>query len=285
MKMKLPRPSSAAAFRTADGGTEPYVINPRTRKATSRKKKKNPPVIIVNPPKRGKKMARTIQMKRNRFGQFVAKGRGGTTTKRKSNPPRKRRAAPRKKPAKRGARRNVPTNWEAGLVNNNNRRKRNPPRRVMGFDRQGQIFGIPTPAVSDVLYLSLGLGGPPIIKGITLRFIPTTFGTGQGAMFGVEALSYAIPVGIGFAIGGPRAVRGIIAGEAAGLLVRVVSRYTQLGRTPRIGRPGVSGYLGPVPSRSLGAYTKPVSQSMLRGLPRGPGAPSPNRTRRASRYG
>ncbi len=230
-------------------------------------------------------MAKTIQMRRNRFGQFVAKGRGGA---KKRNPPAKKRAPAAKKRApakKRAAKKNTPTPWTAGVVTNR-KKKKNPP--TMSLDKQGVLLGIPFPAVSDVLYMSLGLGGPPFIKGFVMRLpIVTTYANNQMAMYAIETVSYAAPIGIGYAIGGTRGVRRVIAGEAAGVLVRLVAKYTQVGRIPR-GAPGVKGYLNPTANQSLRGmrgYTKPVNQAMLRGLPtRTPQAASFNRTRRTSRY-
>jgi hypothetical protein len=232
-------------------------------------------------------MARTINMKRNRLGQFVAKGRGRPIRRKKKRNPvhltatKKRRSYKRRPTARK--KRNPPTNWTAGVVSN--RRKRNPP--AISLDRQGRIMGVPVPAVSDVLYVGLGLAGPPIAKGTLVRFLPTTFVTNQGMMWATEAASYAAPVFVGYFVGGARGARNVLAGEAAGILVRLVSRWTGaagLSNFPELqrGTPGVRGYLGPVASRSLRGYTTPTSPATLRRMPGR--ASTAIRTRSHSRY-
>jgi hypothetical protein len=257
------------------------LINPRVGK-------KNPPLIIVNPKKRRKKrVAKTINMKRNRLGQFV---KGRAAAPKRNLPARRKRATVATRaarPRRRTAKRNPPIPWTAGAVGNRRRRqtpKRNP-KLLGGLDRQGRLLGIPVPAASDVLYMTLGLGGPPIIKGITQRFIPTAWAVNQAAGWAVEGLSYAAPIGIGYMVGGTRAVRSVIAGEVAGLLVRVVARYT----TPGYGRdfigPMMQGYIKPGSAQGMRGYIKPGSGANLRGLPTlGNVGATSNRTRRTSRY-
>lgn len=247
-------------------------------------------------------MARTIQMRRNKFGQFVASGGRKKASTRRNAPKRKR------------TRRNPPPRWTAGTVSSNPKRRRpattrkvarrpstrrNPPATV-SLDRQGRIAGIPVPALADVGYISLGLAGPPAFKGAALRFIPTSFSATQAGAWAIEAGSYAAPVAVGYFVGGARGTRWVIAGEAAGLVVRLASRWTgaSLGRMPYAyrGTPGVSGYLNPVASSSLrggrrggvAGYLQPVPASGLRGAPANRGArqlfASSTRTRRHSRY-
>lgn len=284
------RPPSFDLFETPDGGTEPYLINPRPKS----RRRSNPPLIIVNP-KRGKKpmAGRTIQMTRNRYGQFVAKKRNSPARKRKNTPARRKTTARASTRSRSTAKRrsNPPPFWTAGVVTNRKRAKRRTRKNPasISLSRQGKIAGVPVPALSDVGYISMGLAGPPLVKGAALKFIPTSWTVTQAGMYAVEGIGYAVPPIVGYMVGGTRAVRLVVAGEAAGLVVRLVSRWTGqgLGRLPSHyrGSPGVRGYLAPTTSASLRGYLAPTTQTALRAFPRrSPGSMSSTRTRSHSRY-
>ena len=220
----------ARLFKRRDGAVEPYAVD-------------NPPLIIVNGPKSQKrsksKMARTYKMRRNKSGQFVAT---------RSNPPRKKRHS-----KKRGHRKNPPF-WTAGaLVNSPKHRKkkkgarRNPPRTQ-------QIFGIPLvmPEVADILGITGGLAGPPMIKGFAMQLLPSSVTNSTTGKYGIEAGSYILPPVIGYMVGGRRALKNVLTGELAAVAVRLVSQVTaQISKA--------------LSSNGVGSYTRraPVSASGL----------------------
>lgn len=218
----------ARLYTRRDGTVEPYAVD-------------NPPLLIVNGPtstKRSKSMA-TYKMKRNAKGRFVAI-----------------RNAPRKK-KKSKSRRNPPF-WTAGaLVNSPKHHKRrrrtavarrNPPRTA----RVPMFFGIPLvmPEIPDVLAITGGLAGPPMIKGFAMQLLPASVTTSTAGKYGIEAGSYIIPPIVGYMLGGRRALKNVLAGEAAAVGVRLLGQLTaQISASISAAQPGampigtVAGYL------------------------------------------
>lgn len=229
----------AREFIRRDGAREHYAVD-------------NPPLLIVNGPERRKKVA-TIRMKRNRKGQFVAAGR----------------AAP-KKARKKKSRRNPPW-WTAGaVVNSPKAKKRKKARRYVAGRKKyrrnpptslGSFAGIPLamPEITDVLGIAGGLAGPPMVKGFAMQLLPASVTTTTVGKWGVEAGSYVLPVVAGYMIGGRRAVRNVIAGELAGVAVRLVQQVTA---SISANIPALNGYTRSG-ARALGGYTGPVSRRQL----------------------
>lgn len=244
----------AKTFTMPGGGREPFLINP--------------PLIIANSPKprrKKKPMAKTIRMRRNGKGQFVAV--------RSTNPPKKRHHAKRRSTAV-ARRRHNPPFWLA-----------NPKRKTKHRSNPPKIAGIPLimPDISDVLYVSAGLAGPPIVKGFALKMMPSLSTMAGGYL--LEGIGYAVPAAAAYAIGGRTALRKVLVGEAASIVVRMVqSAMAQISTTavlpgqPAVGR--MRGYLPQSRARNLvRGYTGP-SRATLRGTP----ARSLARSSRFSRY-
>lgn len=179
----------------------------------------------------------TYKMRRNNKGQFVAV---------RSNPPRKR------KHAKKRSRKNPPF-WTAGaLVNSPKHKKkarRNPPST-----RAMNVFGIPVvmPEMADVIGITGGLAGPPMIKGFAMQLLPASFTNSVTGKYGIEAGSYILPPVAGYMIGGRRGLKNVLAGELAAVAVRLVGQLTAQ----------ISAAL---PSNGVGSYTRqaPVNASGL----------------------
>ncbi len=229
----------AQEFIRRDGSRELFAVD-------------NPPLIIVNSPKGGKNVARTIRMKRNNKGQFVAA---------RANSPRKTRGR------KKGHRKNPPF-WTAGAIVNSPKKKRavshkrkaqrNPPSmRVPNF------LGLPLvmPEVSDVLGIATGLAGPPIVKGFAMQMLPASITTSTVGKWGVEIGSYVLPAVGGYTIGGRRTLKMVFAGQLAGIVVRLVQQAAAR-ITASLPAAGVAGYMNMPGRRALNGYVPP-SQSGL----------------------
>lgn len=265
-------------FDMGEGRHEPFVVD-------------NPPLVIVNAPDKrghGGTMGRVIQMRRNRYGQFVAK---------KSTSGRKRAAKkgrPRKNaPAAHGARgrttshttraRKNPPFWTAGRTTSNARRapRKNPP--VLSMDKTGRIGGLSIPAAQDVIAIAGGIAGPPIVKGFTVSLIPAAYQGKVWVKWGTEIVGYGIPIFTAKMIGGARAMRWVIAGELASLLVRAATAL--MANAPQLGRRrAMRGYIPNVSQKQLRGYIPGVSQKQLRAVPKSGRRMSANRSRRQSRF-
>jgi hypothetical protein len=192
----------ARLFTRRDGAIEPYAVD-------------NPPLLIVNGPhteKRRRKNMATYKMRRDSKGHFVAR----------SNAPRKRK--------KKTHRKNPPF-WTAGaLVNSpkHRRKARRKARRNPPTVRTPVFLGIPLvmPEISDVLGITAGLAGPPMVKGFAMQLLPASVTTSTMGKYGIEAGSYILPPVVAFFIGGRRALKNVLTGEAAAVAVRLVGKFT-----------------------------------------------------------
>jgi hypothetical protein len=256
----------ARIFTRKDGTTELYAVD-------------NPPLLIVNGPqttKRSTQNMATYKMKRNRSGQFVAVRSAGKR--------------------KRKAKKNPAPFWTAGALVNaprHHKKKRkaarsNPPRAARAA-RVPQLFGFPLvmPEVSDVLAITGGLAGPPMLKGFAMQLLPASVTTSAAGKWGIEAGSYIVPPVAGYIIGGRRALKMVLAGEAAAVGVRLLGQLTaQISamlptvgsyinsradvKAAGLGRRGMQSYLPPAQSsRMLSAYAdsrmSPRAQSRFSG--------------------
>jgi hypothetical protein len=236
----------------------------------------NPPLIIANPKGGKKKMAKVIQMKRNRYGQFVKA--------RASNPPKKKHHKRRKNWYGAGA---VVPAAAKFMVNNpkhHKKHRRNPPM---------QVAGIPIPNLEETLMIgvgvAVGLGGPPIIRGLITGMLPagtlppaapavgpaapaTTSQTIAGVA--LTGAAYGLPLLGGYMIGGRTGLKYVAAGEMASFLVQMlqsaaasissslpapaVAGYTNQRVFQRPG--GVAGY---IPAKAANLKAFPLGQRSL----------------------
>lgn len=223
----------ARLFTRRDGAVEPYAVD-------------NPPLLIVNGPtseKRSKRKMATYKMRRNGKGQFVAV---------RSNPPRKR------KHAKRKSRKNPPF-WTAGALVNSpkHRKKRKGARRNPPSGRTQQIFGIPLvmPEVADILGITGGLAGPPMIKGFAMQLLPASWTNSTTGKYGIEAGSYILPPVLGYMVGGRRGLKNVLAGELAAVGVRLVGQLTaKISQALPTNGVGSYTYRAPVNAGGLNSY-------------------------------
>lgn len=256
----------ARFFTRDDGATELYATD-------------NPPLLIVNSPKtqrRNKPMA-TFRMKRNGKGQFVAV----------RNSPKRRRKA-----------RKNPPFWSAGaLVNPRKGRKKkhaprhNPPAKAAR--RMASVLGFPLvfPEISDILGITAGLAGPPLVKGFAMQMLPASVTTTSMGKIGVEAGSYILPAAAGYMLGGRQGLKMVLAGEAAAVAVRLVGDLTARisGSLPTMSNYNtrVTGnYTRAQGLGRMGSYMKPVEGRRMLGAyansrqsPRGMSNHSGRRTR------
>lgn len=207
----------------------------------------NQPLIIVgNPKKKGKrKMARTIHMKRNRKGQFV---------KGSSN-------APRKKGRKHKARRNY---YSVGAVvpNKPHRRgRRNPPAL--------QLAGVQLPDLGDVLAVSVGVAGPPLIQGFAAAIAPTAI-TNKTTKTLVQVGSWVVPPLAAAAFFGKASAKKVLQGELVSLAVQGLSSLVTSLQRSIVGN-GVSGYMRAGQAAKLlsgmGSYYRPGGSRTLSAAP------------------
>jgi len=214
----------ARVFTRTDGAEELYATD-------------NPPLMIVNGPKtqrRAPTMA-TFKMRRNSKGQFVAV-----------------RNAPRKKSHKKHHAKKNPPFWTAGALVNRPKRvkpRHNPaglPAKILGFPL---VF----PDIKDVLGITAGIAGPPLVKGFAMQLLPASITTSSAGKWGVEAGSYILPAVGGYMLDGRNGLKMVLAGEAAAVAVRLLSQLTS---TISANVPAMSSYgprgLGPHALRSGG---------------------------------
>jgi hypothetical protein len=175
----------------------------------------NPPLIIANGKKRKKNMAKTITMRRNKKGQFVAVSR--STNPRPHHHRAKRKNAPHRR------RRNYMGAGATMIPMNPRKRRRNPPTEVLG---------VPLPNMQDTIEITLGVSagyaGPTIVLGFMNQLLPATITTSLGTMGPtiLKLLSYAIPPFIANAVSGRQAMKYVIAGELATIVVGLLTSVT-----------------------------------------------------------
>lgn len=201
----------------------------------------NPPLIIVGNPKGENKVA-TIRMKRNRKGQFIAAGR--------SNPPRKKKRSK--------ARKNFYS--VGGVVPNPKRRgRRNPPMPA--------IAGVQLPDLGDVLAVSVGVAGPPLIQGFAAAVAPTALANKTTKTI-VQVGSWVAPPLGALLLFGKGAAKRVLQGELVSLTVQAISQgvtalqrsitgqvsgYMRAGSAAKLLSGGMGSYYQPGGSRQLGA--------------------------------
>jgi hypothetical protein len=215
----------ARVFTRVDGQEELYATD-------------NPPLLIVNGPKttqRRQPTMATYKMRRNAKGRFVAV-----------------RNAPRRKAHRKHHAKKNPPFWTAGALVNKPRRAR---RSGAGGLMPAKFLGFPLvfPDMKDVLGITAGIAGPPLVKGFAMQLLPASITTSTAGKWGVEAGSYIVPAIGGYMLDGRNGLKMVLAGEAAAVAVRLLSQLTSSisANVPTMSSYGPRG-LGPNALRSGG---------------------------------
>lgn len=160
-------------------------------------------------------MAKTITMRRNKRGQFVAVSR--------STNPRPHHRHKKNSPKRARRRHNYMGAGATMIPMNPRKRRRNPPTEVLG---------VPLPNMQDTIEITLGVSagyaGPTIVQGFLNQLLPTTITTSLGTAGPtiLKLLSYAIPPFIANAVSGRQAMKYVIAGELATIVVGLLTSVT-----------------------------------------------------------
>lgn len=201
-------------------------------------------------------MARTITMKRNKHGQFVAARMSAA----KKNPHRRKKAR---------ARKNYVGAAPIMLANPKRRRARAHPMRAAKRRHRARhnppsiqqaIKGMDFP-ISMIAGLTAGLIGPSIVKGAATQMFPTYAAQYPTVL---TVVSYAIPPAAAYVVDGKRGLRNVLIAEAAAYAAKLIAGALTAGGVA-VSTNGMGRNLGPVRRAQLNGKIGPVSRQMLNG--------------------